>query len=266
MRRGLYFTICLLATLSSYSQEAANYTETISGVPIKMIYIKGGTFTMGSPGIEYDRGYLEAQHFVTLSDYYIAEFEITQKQWKSVMGNNPSFFKDCENCPVEFVNWNEAQEFVTKLSQLANKTYTLPTEAQWEYACRAGTKTAFSTGSCLDANQANYDGNSAYTDVCPKGAYKQKTTPVGSYKPNAWGLSDMHGNVHEWCSDWYGPYPKEDQKDPVGPATGTFRIVRGGNWDIAAKHCRSASRNYFTPEYRGRNVGFRIVCIIPPTE
>jgi formylglycine-generating enzyme required for sulfatase activity len=266
MRKLIAFWISLLFCLTIYGQEGENYIETVNGVQIKMVFVKGGTFKMGSPEKEADRSILETQHDVTLSDYYIGKFEVTQMQWKALMDTNPSFFKGCDDCPVEYVSWTEVQEFITKLCQLTSKKYALPTEAQWEYACRGGSTSAFSSGNCLNSNQANYDGNHPYID-CNTGTYKQKTSEVGSFKANDFGLCDMHGNVHEWCSDWYGPYAKCDTlKNPTGPASGTFRVIRGGNWNVGARYCRSACRNYFTPDFRARTLGFRLVCIPPPKE
>ncbi len=259
MKRCYAIFLLILSGFVSYGQGGDNYVETAGGAQIRMVLVKGGTFMMGSPRTEMDCSALETQHQVQVDDFYIGKFEITQAQWSAIMGNNPSFFKGCDNCPVETVSWTDAQSFITRLNELSGKTYSLPTEAQWEYACRGGTTGPYSTGSCLDANQANYDGKSPYV-MCDPGPYKEKTTAAGSYKQNAFGLCDMHGNVHEWCADWYGSYIKDSIMNPRGPDTGTFRVIRGGNWNVAAKQCRSASRNYFTPEYKGRNVGFRIVC------
>ncbi len=185
--------------------------------------------------------------------------QVTQKQWMAIMGSNPSHFKHDENCPVEQVSYDNIQDFIKKLNlkEGADK-YRLPTEAEWEYACRAGTTTPFYFGKCLSANQANYDGNYPLED-CPKGQYREKTVPVGSFAPNAWGLYDMHGNVWEWCQDWYGNYTADAVPDPTGPSSGSNRVLRGGGWYGDAWICRTAYRGSSSPGY-GRNFcGFRLV-------
>ncbi|MDR0562570.1 MAG: formylglycine-generating enzyme family protein, partial [Spirochaetaceae bacterium] len=140
--------------------------------------------------------------------------------------------------------------------------YRLPTEAEWEYACRAGTGTPFSTGTRIAADQANYNG----TADIPRGVYRQKTVPVGTFPANPWGLYDMHGNVYEWCWDWFGEYPITVQQDPVGPASGVNRVIRGGSWNYSARSLRSASRNHDVPAYRGGDVGFRLLLPIAEAE
>ena len=166
------------------------------------------------------------------------------------------------------MSWNDAMVFCEQLTKLAKGKYrfTLPTEAQWEYACRAGTTTPFNTGENLTTEQANYNGNYPYRNN-PKGKYLEKTTPVGSYPPNAWGLYDMHGNVWEWCMDWYGEkYYDECKnkgivKNPVGPETGSSRVLRGGSWYPYGQICRSAARNYNIPDDRNYYFGFRVVFV-----
>ncbi|GAB4401903.1 MAG: hypothetical protein OHK0053_25200 [Microscillaceae bacterium] len=229
---------------------AGSYTEQINGVVLEMVQIKGGTFMMGSPTSEPERESDETQHQVTLRDFKMGKYEVSQAQWRAVMGSNPSRFKDCDNCPVENVSWEDIQEFLQKLNAMTGKNYRLPTEAEWEYACRAGTTTPFYTGNNLTTDQANYDGNS-------KGQYRAKTTPVGSFAPNAWGLYDMHGNVWEWCSDWYDEYSSTAQTNPEGPATGSYRVLRGGSWLYYASSCRSANR-HLTPTFRSSFNGFRL--------
>jgi len=238
----------------------ANYTETTAGLNIKMVFIKGGTFIMGSPESEVDRENNEMQHRVTLSNFYIGRYEVTQKQWRAVMGNNPSHFTNCDNCPVEMISWYDAQEFIKKLNAKMGKTYRLPTEAEWEYACRAGTTTPFNTGHNLTTSQANYDGSLPYNNNA-KGVYRKKTMPVGSFAPNAWGLYDMHGNVGEWCSDWYGNYTSDAKTNPTGPISGSYRALRGGSWYCISQNCRSANRFNSPPPpvYSGFNGGFRLV-------
>jgi formylglycine-generating enzyme required for sulfatase activity len=179
------------------------------------------------------------------------------------MGSNPSAFKGA-NLPVEQVSWNDAQEFIKKLNERNDVyTYRLPTEAEWEYACRAGTTTEFAFGDSLSSEQANYDGRYPYGHS-PKGKFLGRTVVAGSYQPNAWGLYDMHGNVEEWCQDWYTQdyYSQSPSADPTGPTMGSplfSRIVRGGSWENFARQSRSAYRNWFAPDHRSYQVGFRLV-------
>ena len=193
-------------------------------------------------------------HEVTLTQpFYIGIVEVTQEQYTLVMGTNPSNFKDLTN-PVEQVSWEDAMNFCRKLSELpyeknAGRSYRLPTEAEWEYACRAGTTTKFTFGDDQSSlgDHAWFDMNSS-----------NKTNPVGEKKPNAWGLYDMHGNVWEWCSDWYGEYPKGVVSDPSGPQKGSLRALRGGSWNDRAGLCRSANRGGDSPDARSCPLGFRI--------
>ena len=228
----------------------------------EMVYIPGGTFTMGSPEGEVDRSSDETQHSVTLSSYYMGSTEVPQALWKAVMGtsttlSNPSYFKG-DDLPVEQVSWDDCQTFIRKLNQLTGKRYRLPTEAEWEYACRAGTTTPFNTGNNLTTDQANYNGYWPYNGNV-KGQDRKTTTPVGSFAPNGWGLYDMHGNVYEWCSDWYGDYPTGAQTNPQGASSGSFRVFRGGHFNFDAQYCRSAYRSYNTPTIGFSNLGFRLV-------
>jgi len=229
---------------------------------MKFVRIPAGTFMMGSPSNESGRGSDETQHRVTLTKhFYMQTTEVTQGQWRAVMGNNPSSFENCgDRCPVEYVSWNDCQEFIQKLNQKeGTNKYRLPTEAEWEYACRAATTTPFNTGNCLSTTDANYDGNYPYTG-CSKGQDRQKTIFVASFSPNAWGLYDMHGNVFEWCSDWNGDYPSSAVMDPDGPSIGTGRILRGGSWFNHAQACRCASRlGIVPPGYENQSFGFRLV-------
>ena len=230
-------------------------------VTMKLALIPAGKFTMGSPAGEKDRADDEVQHDVTISKpFYMGIFEVTQEQYQQVVGTNPSKFKGAQN-PVEQVSWNDAADFCKKLSQTTGKTVTLPTEAQWEYACRAGTTTPFHTGQTISTDEANYNGNSVYGNG-QKGTDRQTTIPVGSFKPNAFGLYDMHGNVLEWCSDWYGSYANANQVDPAGPSSGEYRVLRGGCWNGIPQDCRSAGRSGVVPGYPGyrfSNFGFRVV-------
>ncbi len=230
------------------------------GLEIEMVWCPPDTFLMGSQKSEKKREEDETQHVVTLTKgFWLGRTEVTQAQWKAVMdGANPSRFKG-DNLPVETVSWAEVNAFIEKLNKKTEAKYRLPTEAEWEYACRAGTRTPFNTGENLTTDQANYDGNYPYAGP-PNGEYREKTLAVGSFEPNAWGLYDMHGNVYEWCSDWYGPYAGRKETDPIGPPTGSRRVFRGGSWIGLARSCRSADRLYGRPGNRGSDlVGFRLL-------
>jgi sulfatase modifying factor 1 len=230
----------------------------INSIGMKFVWIPPGTFMMGSPKEERERVINEIQHKVTLTKgFYMGVHTVTQEQWTEIMGNNPSGFKGEENLPVEVVSWNDCQEFVRKLREMDKKPYRLPTEAEWEYACRAGTTTPFHFGETISADQANYHGDFTYGNG-KKGAYRKKSTPVGSFSANAFGLYDMHGNVLQWCQDWYGEYPQKDIIDPRGPDTGTHRVVRGGSWHYGPGICRSAYRFKNGPGDRYSNFGFRV--------
>ncbi len=234
----------------------------LNGVKFEFVSIPAGKFKMGSPNTEVGRNEVEeTQHEVSISGFFMGKYEITQAQWKAVMGstNNPSNFKG-DNLPIEKVSWNKVQEFITKLNEQTGKTYRLPTEAEWEYACRAGTETPFNTGANITTDQANYDGLYPY-DSYPTGIYRERTTDVGTFAPNAWGLYDMHGNVWEWCNDWYGEeyYNDSPSTDPQGPNTGEFRIIRGGSWYNGAVMCRSARRHAQYPNNTSSYLGFRLV-------
>ena len=229
---------------------------TINGVEFAFRWCPAGTFMMGSPTSENGRNDDEKQHQVTLTKgFWMMETEVTQKQWKAVMGNNPSNFKG-DDLPVEQVSWNDCQEFCKKCVQLGLLVQ-LPTEAQWEYACRAGSTTAYFWGNALNGDKANCDGNYP-CGTTTIGKYLKKTTPVGSYAANAWGLYDMHGNVWEWCQDWFGDYPSGSVTDPTGPSNGSDRVIRGGSWNSDARSCRSAYRFYNEPGYRSNRLGFRV--------
>jgi formylglycine-generating enzyme required for sulfatase activity len=224
------------------------------------VRIPSGSFMMGSPKNEPGRFDWEEQHKVTLTqDYFMQTTEVTQGQWKAIMGSNPSGFKECgDNCPVVFVSWNDVQTFLKKLNRMdSGQTYRLPTEAEWEYAARAGTTTPFAFGNCLSTNDANYDGNYPLTG-CSKGQFRKKTIAVGSLRKNAWDLYDMHGNVYEWCQDWFATYPTVSVTNPTGPATGLDRVIRGGSWGDNARYCRSALRGRLDPGDADGVLGFRL--------
>ena len=214
---------------------------------IEMIFVQGGTFTMGSNN-GYDGG--KPLHSVTVSDFYIGKTEVTQKQWRDVMGNNPSYFKNCDNCPVEQVSWDDLQGFIQKLNQKTGNTYRLPTEAEWEYAARGGNKSKGYT----------YSGSNSLGDVAWfEDNSGSKTHPVAHLQPNELGVYDMTGNVWEWCSDWYGDYSSFAQTNPKGPSTGSSRVFRGGSWSGNLRNCRAADRNDNPPGHRNYFIGFRLV-------
>lgn len=244
-----------------------------------------GTFTMGSPTGELGRFTGETQHAVTLTKpYYMGVFQMTQKQYTLVMGSNPSRYKG-DTRPVELVSYNDirgtslganwpahaqvdATSFLGKIRARTALNFDLPTEAQWEYACRAGTTTALNNG--RDLSSADRDaamdevGRYCYNQNDGKGGYSpyhmKYHTKVGSYVPNAWGLYDMHGNAYEWCLDWCGSYATGTVTDPVGSASGSRRVQRGGGYNYYAQYCRSASRSSYDPSYRRDYIGFRLCC------
>lgn len=240
--------------------------ESSNSVP-GMVWIGPGTFMMGSPLFEYKRRGDELPHTVTISrGFWMGKYEITQEEYQALMGANPSVFTGDLKRPVEYVTWNDATNYCGKLTvqeRAAGRlptgyVYRLPTEAEWEYACRVGTTTATAFGYRLSSTQANFDGNYPY-DYGAEGPYLGTTTKVGSYAPNAWGLYDMHGNVWEWCWDWYGSYPGGSVTDPKGPNTGSYHVYRGGSWFNYGESCRSAFRSGSWPDYGNSDVGFRVV-------
>lgn len=223
------------------------------GVSLEMKLIGKGEFMMGSPTTEPDRvGTEEVQHQVTITkSFYIGKYEVTQAQWEAVMGSNPSNWKG-SNLPVEQVSWDDCQTFLTKLNLLNQGTFRLPTEAEWEYACRAGTTTRFYWG----ADMGNTDiANNAWDGYNSD----SKTHEVGKKLPNSWGLYDTSGNVLEWCQDWHDDYPSSSQVDPTGPSSGQFRVYRGGYWNCVHHYCRSARRFSNFPYFKSNGVGLRII-------
>ena len=212
----------------------------------EVVFIPAGKFLMGSPASEVDRVDNETQHEVTITKpFYMGKYEVTQEQWESVMGNNPSSRTKGAKLPVTDVSWNDCQEFIKKLNAKTSGGYRLPTEAEWEYACRAGTSTAYSFGNSLTKSDAHFGGDSIKI--------------VGSYNPNAFGLYDMHGNVWEWCEDWKEDYPAGSVMDPKGPKTGLRRVLRGGSFFLSDSGSRSSYRGSFnTPSDRDSDLGFRL--------
>ena len=244
-------------SISSGGGSADSFTNALD---MTFQLIPAGTFTMGSPTNELGRDSDEIQHQVTLTQaYYMQTTEVTQGQWRSVMGSNPSDFANCgDNCPVENVSWDDIQSFITAMNQRGDGTYRLPTEAEWEYAARAGSTSAFANGG-ISVTDCSYDPNlDAMGWYC--GNASSTTHSVGGKQPNAWGLYDMHGNVWEWCQDWYGGYPTGAVTDPTGPSSGSDRVLRGGSWSYRARNGRSAGRGIL-PGGRSRNCGFRLVVL-----
>ncbi|MDX2043183.1 MAG: SUMF1/EgtB/PvdO family nonheme iron enzyme [Acidobacteriota bacterium] len=238
------------------------YSEDLGGgVRLEMVAVKGGTFSMGSAKGSSDE---KPVHQVTVGNFWMGKFELTQAQWRAVMGTDSSKFKG-DNLPVETVSWNEAKEFCRKLNEKLglkdDEGYRLPTEVEWEFAARAGSKTEFAFGDTINPEIVNYNGKYP-TGGAPKGLDRQKTVGVGSLgAANGWGLFDMHGNVWEWCEDWYGAYPAGAITDPKGASSGSYRVRRGGGWNSLAVYCRSALRGYDAPDNRSVNLGFRLVRI-----
>ena len=277
MKRFTAWMLCLTllcVSIAAYGEE----TDAI-------VLIQGGTFLMGSPEDEPWRSADETQHSVTVSDFYLSAHEVTQAEYQAFMGENPSAFSG-ENLPIENVSWVDAIAYCNALSQAQGLTpayqpegetvvwdrsadgYRLPTEAEWEYACRAGTITPFNTETSISVDEANYWGHYPYQieenyfsqenlETKP-GIYREETVPVGSFAPNRFGLYDMHGNVSEWVWDAYGAYPAKTQEDPVGAETGERRVNRGGAWNDFAKNLRSAYRAAAPAENASFAIGFRV--------
>ena len=260
-------TVNAQGDITNRQSNSTNYfTEDLgNGVSLEMVEIPGGEFLMGSPGDEKGRENNESpQHKVTVKPFFMGKFPVTQAQYQAITGKNRSVFKRDKN-PVESVNWNDATEFCQKLSEKTGRTYRLPSEAEWEYACRGGTKKPFHFGETVTTNLANYNGNSTYANA-PNGQYRKQTTEVGSFSPNAFGLYDMHGNVWEWCEDAfhknYNNAP-DDGSAWIGNADRRFRVLRGGSWYSEPGECRGASRYSFFFTSYFNYFGFRVVCEIP---
>ena len=244
------------------SSRKAGYRQTlkIGDAEYGFVWIPAGEFDMGSPKSEEMRRYDETLHHVVLTrGFWMLETPTTQTLYREIMEGNPSKFKG-NNLPVERVSMDDAAAFCEELRMRLPKGLraSLPTEAQWEYACRAGTTTPYSFGNALNGDKANCDGNYPYGTES-KGKRVGETTPVKSYEPNAWGLYDMHGNVWEWALDYYGDYPTGTVIDPTGPESASYRVLRGGSWDYDARLCRSAVRRGFSPDSRSINLGFRFL-------
>jgi formylglycine-generating enzyme required for sulfatase activity len=240
---GLAVVLDLLAALSVNAQQIktdeVDVIDLGKGIKLEMVLIPAGKFTMGSFALEEGRDKYENEREITITKpFYMGKYEVTQEQWEAVMGNNPCREKKTK-LPVTKVSWNDSQEFIKKLNAKTNEKYRLPTEAEWEYACRAGTRTRYSFGDKITKTDCNW----FFT-------FNEKPIEVGSYKPNPWGLYDMHGNVWEYCEDWYLdiPYSKDDTIDPKGLEIGKGRVQRGGAFYNKMHHLRSASRAYTFPD------------------
>lgn len=225
-----------------------------------------GAFTMGSPSDEQGRKSNETAHKVTIGrPFYMQTTEVTVKQWRDIMGS-PLVFKKrgADNTPVTNVSWDDCMEFLKELNGRKEGVYRLPTEAEWEYACRGGSSSIYGWGDAIDCSNAMYANNTLKTGDClkfvkTKGLATDEPASVGSYAPNPWGLYDMVGNVWEWCWDWYGPYQNEAAMDPKGPGSGSEKVRRGGSWYGPWQRCRCANRNFSHPASRYQTTGFRLV-------
>ena len=270
MKRLFLATACLLTVLlcgckkesdatneqenNARPAQAENRTITVGDVNFTMVYVAGGTFTMGAtPEQDGDCNDDESPtHQVTLSDYYIGETEVTQQLWQAVMGSNPSEFTGDSLLPVETVSWEDCDEFVRRLNSMTGQRFSLPTEAQWEYAARGGSKSRGYkySGSDSIGLVAWYEDNSG-----------DQTQKVKSKRPNELGLYDMSGNVWEWCADWYGSYSSSSQTNPTGPSSGLIRVLRGGSWYYYARDCRVSFRGHDGPSNRDNLSGLRLVLL-----
>ncbi|MCQ2251645.1 MAG: formylglycine-generating enzyme family protein [Bacteroidales bacterium] len=239
--------------LTAFNCLAQEYiTIYANGEPIEMVYVQHGTFTMGATPEQGSDAYDDEKpaHSVTLTnDYYVGKYEVTQKLWKAVMGNSPSYFKG-DDLPVEQVSWNDVQEFLRKLNSITGKNFRLPTEAEWEYAARGGNK----------SRGYKYSGSNDINEVAwyTTNSHDKGTSKVGSFAPNELGIYDMSGNVWEWCQDWYDNYSSTSQSNPTGPSSGFRRVLRGGGWYDDAGLCRVSCRNGYTPGNRFSFISFRL--------
>ncbi len=267
-----FFLVALSVFLSV--EAAANEKVFINSLGMEFIRIPAGTFEMGSPSSDPLRDNREVRHKVTISkDYYMQATEVTLAQWRQLMGKGLFRFferrKGDPQLPVSRTCFHDAMSFIERLNALGEGRYRLPTEAEWEYAARAGSDTAFSWGDEIKCDNAMFANKSGRFDFCvayakERGLPIDGPAPVKSFAPNAWGLYDMHGNVWEWCQDWYAPYAQGPQIDPQGPPTGDYRVRRGGSWFGEWYKCRSANRAKGHPASRLRSTGFRLVMVAQP--
>jgi len=230
----------------------------VAQVRQRMRWIEPGDFMMGSPEDEPERSDDEKQHQVIITKgYWLADTTVTQELWQAVMGKNPAYFKDKDR-PVEQVSWDDCQIFIARLNEgEPSLRMRLPSEAEWEYACRAGTQTPFSFGESITPDQVNYNGNFPFADGKSM-RDRQETIGVKELPANAWGLHQMHGNVWEWCEDFFGEYPDGPFENPKGPKKGEHRVIRGGSWNYYSQDCRAAYRIYGLPDSASFNLGLRL--------
>lgn len=267
----LLATVC--ASLCAEDEDTKKPETITNSIGMKLAPIPEGEFQMGSPASEQDRNENEQQHRVRVTrPFYMGIYPVTQAEYQRVMGSNPSWFsangggkeqvagQATDRFPVEQVAWIDAWEFCRKLSRKEGKKYRLPTEAEWELACRAGTSTPYSFGQRSNGAEANCNGDEPY-GTTTKGPNMKRTTAVGSYQPNGYGLHEMHGNVMQWCSDWFDPayYANSPTNEPAGPDATTFHAMRGGAWDMPALYGRSADRHHGEPLLRRSDLGFRVL-------
>jgi len=238
----------------------ATYTETKNNLNIEMVAVQGGTFMMGCTPEQGDYCFDDEKpaHQVTVSDFYIGKYEVTQAQWMAVMGTNPSYFKG-DNLPVEKVSWDDVQEFIRKLNSVTDKNYRLPTEAEWEFAARGGNSSRgyrYSGSNTIDNVAWHWENIPSKTS----GNAGYGTQHVGTKSSNELGIYDMSGNVWEWCSDWYGSYNSNAQTNPQDPSSGSLRVIRGGSWCSNMWYVRVSDRTLVTPDYHDYGMGFRLAC------
>ncbi|MCY7408529.1 MAG: formylglycine-generating enzyme family protein, partial [Alkalinema sp. CAN_BIN05] len=264
-------------TITRRKLTAQFYPEDLgNSISLDVVSILGGSFQMGSPEDEPERNNNEGpQHLVRVPDFFMGKYQVTQAQWRSVsnypqenikLNSNPSNFKG-DDLPVEQVSWDECVEFCMRLSTRTGRHYRLPSESEWEYACRGGTETPFAFGKTLTTELANYDGNYSYANG-PKGEYLNKTTSVGQFVANTFGLYDMHGNIYEWCEDhWHRNYEKAPDDGSAWlkntSKRDSARVLRGGSWIFVPGRCRSAFRNFNVAGTRNDFIGFRVVSCVP---
>ena len=246
------FVLAVNAQNDSQSLEPSNKTFTVNGVSFTMVYVQGGTFTMGATSEQGSSDPWDSEkpvHSVTLSSYMIGQTEVTQALWQAVMGDNPSEFTGDSHRPVECVSWEDCQTFLRKLNSLTGQKFRLPTEAEWEFAARGG----------VNSLGYKYSGSNNIGDVAWYDVNSDNTThPVGTKQPNELGIYDMSGNVWEWCSDWFGSYSSSSQTNPQGSSSGSDRVDRGGGWGNGAGSCRVAMRLWGSPGDRGDDLGLRL--------
>ncbi|MFN9717672.1 MAG: SUMF1/EgtB/PvdO family nonheme iron enzyme [Planctomycetota bacterium] len=262
-QKGYFDGTWILRSLEGTSLQMTDSSRQMTNsIGMVLLPIPAGTFTMGSPDTEKDREDVETQHQITLSkSFYMGRTEVTRGQWKKVMGTEPwkgrDYVQEGDDYPAVYVSWNDAVAFCKKLSDMEGKTYRLPTEAEWEYACRGGTKTAFSFGD----DEAKLSDYAWWGGILARGSVQDEKYAhrVAQKLPNPFGLHDMHGNVWEWCSDWFGNYPSTPLRDPQGPDSGSFRVLRGGSWLNEPNLVRCADRYDDTPGRRDSSYGFRLV-------